>query len=141
MRPARNVAFVLVWNSDGEPIELDVPGFSEMKNIFVAIVQKSLRADRLEMDVRANFSLSILNRDGFHPVNHILPDKHVSQLHDKLVRYHRARVRGAYITKERSLAFQNATDFSGPFAAPLQIRFPALIVRIFSVFNPKVIRW
>jgi len=36
--PARNVAFVLIRYSDGEPIELDAPGFSEMKNVLMTVV-------------------------------------------------------------------------------------------------------
>src|SRR5436309_13636281 len=54
MRPARDVAFVLIWNPDSEPIQFDTSGFGEMKNIFVTIVQEALRADRLEMTVRAS---------------------------------------------------------------------------------------
>src|SRR5206468_4514101 len=42
MRPARNVAFILIRDSDGEPVELDATRFGEMKNVFVAIVEKPL---------------------------------------------------------------------------------------------------
>src|SRR5262249_48089838 len=51
VRPAPNVAFVLVWNSDGEPVQFDAPGFREMKNVFVTIVKKPLGTDGLEMTV------------------------------------------------------------------------------------------
>ena len=50
--PARNVRFVLIRDSDGEPVQFDPPHFCEMKNVFVAIVQKPLRTDRLEMAER-----------------------------------------------------------------------------------------
>jgi hypothetical protein len=55
------------------------------------------------------------------------------------MRQHRARRRGANIKKERSLAFQNTSDFCNPFFAPLQIGFAALPVGIFSVFNPEIV--
>src|SRR5438094_5397038 len=54
MRPARDVTLVLIRNSDSKPVQFDTSGFGEMKNIFVTIVQEALRADRLEMTVRAN---------------------------------------------------------------------------------------
>ncbi len=38
MRPSGNVAFVLIRNSDGEPIYFEATGLREMKNVFVAIV-------------------------------------------------------------------------------------------------------
>ncbi len=54
MRPAGDITFVLIRNSDGEPIQLNTAGFREMKNVFVAVVDESLRTNRLEMTERAN---------------------------------------------------------------------------------------
>src|SRR4029077_3473101 len=54
MRPTRDVALVLIRNAKREPIQFDATGLREMKNIFVAIVEKSRRIDRLEMTERAN---------------------------------------------------------------------------------------
>src|SRR5207244_6161987 len=41
MRPARDVRFVLIRHADRQPIQLDARGFGEMKDVFVAVVQKS----------------------------------------------------------------------------------------------------
>ena len=49
MRPARDVALVLIRHTEGEPIEFDAARGRKMKNVFVAIVQKALGIDRLEM--------------------------------------------------------------------------------------------
>ena len=86
VRPAHDVTLVLVWDSDGEPIEVHTPSLREVKNVFVAIVEKTFRIDRLEVAVRANLSFSIFDRYGFNPVNHILQNKHVSQSRDELMR-------------------------------------------------------
>ena len=52
MRPTRDVALILIRNAKREPIQFDATGLREMKNIFVAIVEKSRRIDRLEMTKR-----------------------------------------------------------------------------------------
>ena len=52
MRPAPDVAFVLVRNADCEAVELHTPGFREVKDAFMTIVKKPLRIDWLEMTVR-----------------------------------------------------------------------------------------
>jgi len=52
VRPAPDVAFVLVRNPDCEAVELYTPGFREVKEAFMTIVKKPLRIDWLEMTVR-----------------------------------------------------------------------------------------
>ena len=52
MRPARDVALVLIRHAKRQPIQFDATGLREMKNVFVAIVEKSRRIDRLEMAER-----------------------------------------------------------------------------------------
>ena len=49
MRPTRNVALVLIRHPKRQPIQLDPTGLSKMKNIFMAVIQKSRRIDRLKM--------------------------------------------------------------------------------------------
>src|SRR5437588_12768439 len=49
--PAGDVALVLIWHSQGEPIQVNTTGFCKMKNIFVAIMDKSLGTDWLEMAI------------------------------------------------------------------------------------------
>ena len=49
MRPTRDVALILIRNAKRQPVQFDATGLREMKNIFVAIVEKSRRIDRLEM--------------------------------------------------------------------------------------------
>src|SRR6266568_806902 len=85
VRPARNVAFVLIWNSDSEPVQLYASAFREMKNVFVTIVQKTLRTDRLEMTMRSNLSVSIFNRDRFDPMNRVLQHERTAQRHDDFI--------------------------------------------------------
>jgi hypothetical protein len=53
MRPSRDVALVLIRHTKREPIKSDVARSRKMKNVFVAIVQKALGIDRLEMTKRA----------------------------------------------------------------------------------------
>jgi len=52
MTPARDVALILIRHAKRHPVQFDAAGNCEMKNVFVAIVQKSLRIDRLEMAKR-----------------------------------------------------------------------------------------
>ena len=52
MRPTRDVALILIRNAKREPIQFDATGLREMKNVFVAIIEKSRRIDRLEMAKR-----------------------------------------------------------------------------------------
>src|SRR6476619_8423230 len=46
MRPTRDVAFILIRNAKRQSIQFDLTRLREMKNIFVAIVEKSRRIDR-----------------------------------------------------------------------------------------------
>src|SRR5439155_2155605 len=93
MPPPRDVTFVLIGNSDSNPVQFDTPGLGEMKNVFMTVVEEPLRTDRFEMTVRSNFSFSILDANRFDPVNDVLENKYVSQLHNELVRQHRSRRR------------------------------------------------
>src|SRR5438270_6523067 len=49
VRPARNVAFVLIWNAEREPVDRCFSLGREMKNVFMAVVQETLRVNRFEM--------------------------------------------------------------------------------------------
>src|SRR5262245_54078548 len=73
--PAGDVTFVLIRNSDGKPIQLDATGLREVKNVFMAIIQKSFGTDRLEMTIRANRSVSIFDGDRFDPMNRVLQNE------------------------------------------------------------------
>ena len=75
MRPARNVAFVLVWNAEGKPIDFNSPRLRKVKDVLVAIVKKPLRIDWLEMTVRLQIAHSIFNCNRFDPVNRVLQKK------------------------------------------------------------------
>jgi hypothetical protein len=52
MRPARDVAFVLIWNAQGKPINFNSSGLRKVKDVLVTIVKKPLGIDRLEMTKR-----------------------------------------------------------------------------------------
>src|SRR5947208_13062491 len=75
VRPASDVAFVLIWNAEHEPVDIDPAADSEMENVFVAIVQKSFRTDRLEVAKGP-----IVNGDRFDPMNRVLEDEEVAEL-------------------------------------------------------------
>src|SRR5439155_10638135 len=93
MSPSRNVALVLIRHAKRNPIQFDATRLREMKNVFVAIVEKSLRIDRLEMAKRTRLcspgpvarlepgidltgrrpvATEFFNRNGFDPVNRVL---------------------------------------------------------------------
>ena len=73
MRPARNIALVLIRDADCQSIDFDAANSREMKNVFVAIVQKSLRADGFEV---AN--CAIVDGYRFDPVNRILQGEQIT---------------------------------------------------------------
>src|SRR4029453_18466570 len=73
--PAGNVAFVLIRNAQSQPIKLDTTRLCEVKKIFVAIVEESFGTDWLEVTMRANCRISILNRDRLDPVDGVLQNK------------------------------------------------------------------
>src|SRR6267378_1751203 len=75
VRPTRDVALVLIRNPEREPVDFDAPGFCEVKDVFVAVVQEALRIDWLEMSVRFNCRMPILDRDRLDPVNCVLQDE------------------------------------------------------------------
>src|SRR5215471_7557528 len=71
MRPACDVALVLIWHAKCESIQFDATRLRKVKNIFVTVVEKSLGIDRLKMAKRS-VAAEILNCDGFDPVNRVL---------------------------------------------------------------------
>ena len=106
VRPARDVAFVLIWNSDGEPIHFDATGLGEMKNVFVTIVQEAFGTDWLEMTDGARVcshgrvarlqrdtgltghrpvATEFVDRNGFDPVNRVLENEETAQRHHNLM--------------------------------------------------------
>src|SRR5215472_5274493 len=52
MRPACDVALVLIWHAKRESIQFDATRLRKVKNIFVAVVEKSFGIDRLKMAKR-----------------------------------------------------------------------------------------
>ncbi len=155
MRPPRDVALVLIRHAKCQPIQFDAAGLREVENVFVAIVQKPPRIDRLEMTKRANgcsrfpagsarvarraAATMIVDRDGFNPVNRVLQHEQIAQRHDDLVRQHRIRRRGTDVEKKRTIRPQHAPDSSRPFATPTQIRPSVLMVGILPVANSEIV--
>ena len=105
MPPACNVALVLIRNAEREPVDFDTTGLREMENVLMAVVQKPLGTDRLEMPVGLGTVLSILNGDRFDPVNCILQDKQGTEMHYDFMGQHRVRRSGADVEKKRSVRF------------------------------------
>jgi hypothetical protein len=52
VRPARDVAFVLVRNTESKPIDFHSSRLGKVKDVLVTIVKKPFRIDWLEMTVR-----------------------------------------------------------------------------------------
>ena len=125
MPPARDVAFVLIWHAQSESIQLDTPGFGEMKNVFVSIVKKSLRIYRFEMTEGANCcsrfpvesaapmrllgacrvarratATTIVDRDRFDPVDRVLQLEGTAQHHHDFMWQQRVRWRGTDVEKK-----------------------------------------
>src|SRR5205085_10768674 len=105
-----------------------------MKNVFVTIVQKSFRTDRLEMTERL-----IVDGDGFDPVNRVLEDEIFSKLHHNFVRKHWVRWSCANIEEKRAGCFQEAANLTGPFATPCQIIFAILAIGISAITHTKIV--
>src|SRR6185312_13447529 len=72
MAPARNVALVLIGHAEGEAIERRLSLWREVENIFVAIVQVTRRADRLEMPARDLLVHVVRQTDRLDPVDCVL---------------------------------------------------------------------
>ena len=100
MPPPRDVTFVLIGNSDSNPVQFDTPGLGEMKNVFMTVVEEPLRIDRLEMTMRLKIAFSISNRDRLDPVNCVLQDKQITQLDCNFMRQHWIGWRGADVKKK-----------------------------------------
>ncbi len=77
--PAGDVALVLIFNTDAQAVEFDVLMFGKVKDVFVAIVDKTRAVDGFEVayayvarDMRIVADIFFLNSDRFDPVDHIL---------------------------------------------------------------------
>jgi len=55
--------------------------------------------------VRKATATAIFDRDGFDPVNRVLQNEKLAQLHHDFVRQHRIRRRGADVEKKRTVRF------------------------------------
>src|SRR5205085_12514399 len=84
VRPAGNVALVLVRNAERDPVDVGLALDCEMKNVFVAVVQKSFRTDRFKMS-----KSSVVDRNRFDPVNRVLQHEQIAELKNNFVRKHR----------------------------------------------------
>ena len=127
MRPTPDVALILIRNAKRKSVQFDATGLREMENVFVAVVEKSRRIDRLEMAKRLGAAFDPypalrvwvgiatgrsverievrVERDGFDPVNRVLEHEQIAQRHDDFVRQHRVRRRGTDIEKKRAVRF------------------------------------
>jgi len=84
VRPAGDVALILVGHAERKPVNVDLAVDGEVKNVFVAVVQKSFRTDRLKMSER-----SIVDGDRFDPMNGVLQNEQIAELKNNFVRKHR----------------------------------------------------
>ena len=70
--PTRNVALVLIRNTEREPINFNAPALGEVKDVFVTIIQKASRTNRLEMTARDDSAIFLLDADRLDPMNRVL---------------------------------------------------------------------
>ena len=84
MRPASDVAFVLIRHTERESVDVDLAVDGEVKDVFVAVVQESFRTDRFKVSEGP-----IVNGDRFDPMNRVLKNEQVAQLKNNFVRKHR----------------------------------------------------
>src|SRR6202030_3438405 len=117
VRPASDVALVLIRNAESKTVDFDPTRFCEVENVFVAIVEKPFRVDRLEMTEG-----SVFDCDGLDPVNRVLQNEGSAKLENNFVRQHRIRWRRADVEEKRAARLENPPELHGPIAAPLQIR-------------------
>src|SRR5438477_3589076 len=140
VRPTRNVGFILIRNSEREPVDWRVPLGREMKNIFVAIVQVAARIDRFEMSARNDFAPFFLNADRFDPVNGILQNEQIAQLQHQLVWEHRIGWHRADVEKKGTVRFQQTRNLICPSLAPEQITSTICEIGKSRVANPEIVR-
>jgi len=100
MTPARDIAFVLIRNAKREPINFDATGFRKMENVFVAIIEKTLRINRLKMTVRLEIAFPIFNCDRLDPVNCVLQYKQITQFDCDFIWQHRIGWGGPDVEKK-----------------------------------------
>src|SRR2546427_13010932 len=100
MCPARDVGFVLIRNPESKPFNFNSPRFREVKDIFVAIVQKTLRINRLKMTVRLEIAFPIFNCDRLDPVNCVLQYKQITQFDCDFIWQHRIGWGGPDVEKK-----------------------------------------
>jgi hypothetical protein len=78
LSPPRNIAAVLVRNPDGEAIEMYSAVQGQMKDILMAVIEKSGRVHRLVVTyvhLHAASITGVFNKDGFDPMDDILKDE------------------------------------------------------------------
>ena len=78
--PARDITLVRIRNSEREAINRCATARCEVENVFMAIVQETTRADRLEVTARKRRAFFFLDRDRFDPVNRVLQKEEIAHL-------------------------------------------------------------
>ena len=84
VRPASDIALVLIRHAERQPVDVDLAVDGEVKNVFVAIIQESFGTDWLKMS-----ECPIVDGDRFDPMNGVLEKEQVAQLKNNFVRKHR----------------------------------------------------
>ena len=100
MRPTGNIALVLIRNTERESINFNAPALGEVKDILVTIIEKASRTNRLEMTARDDSAIFLLDADRLDPMNRVLQNKQVTQLHHDLVWKHWLGARCADVEKK-----------------------------------------
>ncbi len=84
VRPASDVALVLIRDTEREPVDVDLPADGEMKNVFVAVVQESFRTNRFKVSEGP-----IVNGNRLDPMNGVLQNEEIAKVKNNFVRKHR----------------------------------------------------
>ena len=137
--PARDIALVLIRNAEREPIDRCLPFRREMKNVFVTIIQKTRRTDRLEVSARNRFAALVLDRDRLDPVDRVLEDEEAGATAGRSrAATLDSTARAPRLRKSEPSGFKHAARLRiAQTFAPIQIAAALLPIRILSVAQSR----
>ena len=120
--PAGDVGFIDIRHTCGAAVELDVAGFGEVKNVFVAVVDITLGIDRFEMPSGNWLATNRSHGDRFDPVKGVLQNKQglesIGQSEDELMGEKGVGWRGTDVEEKRRVILHDALHFGCPCFAP-----------------------
>ena len=142
--PALDVAFIGVSDASLTALKRDVAGFGQVENVFVAVVDEALGIDGLEVTGGNFLALAGVDGDGFDPVKGVLENelrRGFGECKEEFVGKERVLWSGPDVEEERTVRFQKAVDFGGPFLAPLDELSALRSVFVGPVLDADIVGW